>query len=160
MITITLNQIKLHNPCRSGWEKVLKANGGTKADMDKPFPVSSIIDSNSLSNTLWVLRCLPEHEKLWRKFVWWCANEGSHLKKDDKVKSCIDAIWEYSEGRINRKELYSAACAARTTYAAGYTAATCAGRATYTAASSTCAAFRTKQAEKLKQILDTRKFIR
>ena len=29
---ITLQEIRDHSPCRSGWEKVLSANGGVNAD--------------------------------------------------------------------------------------------------------------------------------
>ena len=60
-ITITLAQIKKYeSPCVPGWSKVFKAIGGDDADLNKRFPVSSILDSNGLEDTLWVLRLLAK----------------------------------------------------------------------------------------------------
>jgi hypothetical protein len=77
MIKITLNQIRARDPGPAGWAKVLKAQGGKNADFDKPFPLSSILDSNGLDDTLWVLRCLPEHDSLWRLYEVWCARNAA-----------------------------------------------------------------------------------
>ena len=51
-VTITLSLIKKHNPCSTRWKKVLEANGGVKADYEKPFALSTVLDSNSLDHTL------------------------------------------------------------------------------------------------------------
>lgn len=80
-ITITLNTIKRYGLDADGWEEVLKANGGINADFDKPFTVSSILYSNSLGDTLLILRYLPDHNLLWRQFAAWCA-----LRHVDKIK--------------------------------------------------------------------------
>lgn len=90
-ITITLNQIKSKSPCADGWKKVLSANGGTKADLDKPFPLSSILDRNGLEDTLWTLQCLPEYNWLWRKFAVWCARQVEYLMKDQRSKNALAA---------------------------------------------------------------------
>lgn len=90
MITITLNQIKADEPCHSGWKKVLKANGGTKADMDKPFPMSSILDSNDLDDTVWCIFCLPEHEKVWTDFAFFCVLQVVEIMKP----KCRDVDYE------------------------------------------------------------------
>ena len=53
-ITITLAQIKEYSPSASVWSKVFKANKLFRrddADLNKPFPVSSILDSNGLEDT-------------------------------------------------------------------------------------------------------------
>ena len=76
MINITLQQIKDAHPCEDGWKKVLKANGGLNADLNKPFQLSSILDSNNLDDTLWVISNVSElskYDHLWRKFAKWCA---------------------------------------------------------------------------------------
>ena len=76
MINITLQQIKDAHPCENGWKKVLKAHGGLNADLNKPFQLSSILDSNNLDDTLWVISNvseLSEYDHLWRKFAKWCA---------------------------------------------------------------------------------------
>ena len=111
-IMITLAQIKEHSPCIEGWHKVLKANGGTKADLNKPFPVSSILSSNNLDDTLWVLRCLPEYESLWRKFAWWCANQVVDNAADERVNQCLEVVNRYSEGLATNEELSAARSAA------------------------------------------------
>lgn len=76
MITVTLQQIKDAHPCEDGWKKVLKANGGLKADYNKPFPLVSILDSNGLDDALWVIDKVDgmrEHKSLWYEFSRWCA---------------------------------------------------------------------------------------
>ena len=107
-ITITLAQIKKYSPCAPGWSKVLKANGGDDADLNKPFPVSSILDSNGLDDTLWVLGCLPKYNVLWRKFAWWCAVQVKDYTNDDRVSRCLEVVKRYSEGLATDEELSAA----------------------------------------------------
>jgi hypothetical protein len=140
-IRITLNQIKGNDPCTSGWKKVLKSNGGLKADYDKPFPLSTALDSNDLDDTLWCLDLLPEHNKLWRKYAWWCASQVSYLTDDKRVHDCLAVVLRYSEGeatdeelRVARKGANASAADAAYATAAAYTAAA------YTAAANTAAA--------------------
>ncbi len=90
MITVTLNQIKANDPCTGGWKKALKANGGINADMDKPFPLVSILDSNDLEDTLWVISNIPEmsdHNSLWRVFSRWCA-----LQSIEKISTHCSSV--------------------------------------------------------------------
>ena len=107
-ITVTLAQIKEYSPCAPGWSRVLKANGGYNADLNKPFPVSSILDSNGLDDTLWVLGCLPEYKVLWRKFAWWCAAQVKDNARDDRVSRCLEVVKRYSEGLATDEELAAA----------------------------------------------------
>ncbi len=108
MITITLEKIEAHNPCESGWEKLL----ASKADMSVEFPVTDILDSNDLDDTLWVLRCLPEHSNLWRKYAVWCARQVQHLMTDRRSIDALDVAWRHSEGLATDAELESARDAA------------------------------------------------
>lgn len=96
MITVTLNQIRNAGPRTDGWEKVLKANGGNSADMDKPFSLISMLDSNDLYDTLWVIDNVPElkeHESRWLEFSCWCAMQNIDLIKpycsDDDYKLIV-----------------------------------------------------------------------
>ena len=111
-ITITLAQIKEYSPSASVWSKVFKANktffGGDDADLNKPFPVSSILDSNGLEDTLWALRCLPEYNVLWRKFAWWCAVQVKDYAGDDRVSRCLEVVKRYCEGLATDEELSAA----------------------------------------------------
>ena len=112
-ITITLRSIKSHNPCKSGWKAVKKPRGGKLADMDAPFPLADVLDSNDLSDTLWCLQCLPEHDALWRKYAVWCARQVEHLLTDERSKTALDAAWRHSEGEASDEELGAAWDAAR-----------------------------------------------
>ena len=176
MITITLNQIKIHNPCTDGWKNVLKATGGINADFDKPFAVSSILDSNDLGDTLWTLRCLPEHNKLWCEFACWCAMQNIEKIKpycsagdydlivqyltnqDEDLRS---AAWSAADSAA-RSAACSAACSAArsaawsATESAAWSAAaadSAAESAAWSAAAA--AAAESAQADKLREILDS-----
>lgn len=88
MINVTLNQIRKAGPCPDGWIKALKANGGVNADMDKPFPLVSILDSNDLDDILWVISNVTElfdYNEIWRKFACFCAMQN--IKKIEKFCS-------------------------------------------------------------------------
>ena len=111
-ITITLAQIKKHSPLDWVWSRVLKANGGEGADLKKRFPVSSILDSNGLDDTLWVLGCLPEYNVLWRKFAWWCAAQVKDNARDDRVSRCLEVVKRYNEGLATDEELAAQLAAA------------------------------------------------
>ncbi len=152
MITITLNQIKQHDPCADGWSKVLKANGGIKADFDKPFPVSSILDSNDLADALWALRGLPEYDALWRKFASWCALEN--IEKITSYCSSEDYALMVKWLETNDLELReSARSAARSAALSAAWAAAWAAESAWAAAESARSA-RSRQSDKLRAILD------
>ena len=78
MITITMNKIRAHSPLESGLEKLLEAKG-LDFDPDTEFPLSDVLDSNGLDDTIWCLRCLPDHEKLRRAYARWVALDVIHL---------------------------------------------------------------------------------
>lgn len=112
MITISLNQIKAHDPCESGWKKLLASKGGKSADMERQFPVVDIITSNGLYDALWALRCLPEHSNLWRKLAVSYARDVQHLMTDQRSINALDVAWRHSEGLATDDELKAAARAA------------------------------------------------
>jgi hypothetical protein len=123
-IQVTLKQIKDNTPCTDGWVKVLKANRRLwKTDYDKPFPLSTALDSNDLDDTLWCLKLLPEHNNLWRKYAWWCASQVAHLTDDKRVHDCLAVVLRYSEGEATDEELRVARKGAAVWAAAAYTAA-------------------------------------
>jgi len=153
-IVITLQQIKDNDPCPEGWDLVLAANGGPEADYNKEFLVSSILESNSLNDTLWVLRCLPEHDLLWRKYAWFCASEVKHLSDDPRVEECLDVVNRYCAGEASDEELWAARDAAWD--AAWAAAGAAAGDAAWYAARS---AVTENQTNKLRQILDAGEWV-
>ena len=95
-VMVKLEQIKRYNPLLHSWEKVVNANGGVEADLSAPFPLSSVLTSNDLDDTLWCFRCVPEHKEVLIKFILFCARESSLYSS---VQSCTDAVEDYLEGR-------------------------------------------------------------
>ena len=87
MITVSLNEIRAQDPCESGWKKALKSKGGKEANMDAQFPLTDILKSNDLDDTLWCLRCRPEYSNLWRKFAVWAARAAAR-------DAAWDAAWD------------------------------------------------------------------
>lgn len=110
MITITLNQIINCDPCDDGWEKILAAK--EHLGMDTPWPLADAIISNGFGDTLWALRCLPEHDRLWRKYVVWCARQVQHLMTDPRSLRVLDVAWLHSDGLATDEELDAARAAA------------------------------------------------
>ncbi len=110
-ITITLNKIIDHDPCSDGWENILRGRGKAAAD-DEEFPLSEAFESNSLEDVIWALRCLPEHDRLWRKFAVWCARQVQHLMTDERSINALDVAWRHSNGEATDEELQAARAAA------------------------------------------------
>lgn len=108
MITITLQKIRDASPCSNGWKKVLESKGGKSADMGAEFPLSDVLDSNDLDDTLWCLQCLPEHDRLWRKYAVWCARQVQHLMTDQRSIDALDVAWRHSDGLATDAELATA----------------------------------------------------
>lgn len=106
MITLSLNEIREQSPCKQGWEKLLKSKQNTH--WNEKFPLSDIIDSNGLNDTLWCLRVRPEHSNLWRKYAVWCARQVEHLMTDKRSKDALDIAWRHSEGVATDEELAAA----------------------------------------------------
>ena len=76
--TVTLNRIRDHSPCESGWIKLLKHLCKTQAD-DKPLSLLTVLESNGLDDALWCLRAVNGHEKEIRRFACDCALDVIHL---------------------------------------------------------------------------------
>ena len=111
MITTTLNRIREHNPCVSGWAKLLSHLGKTKAD-DEPLPYSMILDAVGLADTLWCLRAEPQHAREWRLYAVWCARQVQHLMADPRSIAAIDMAERYEHGEATDEELQAARDAA------------------------------------------------
>ena len=147
-ITITLQEIRDNHPCKTGWEKVLSANGGVGADMNKSFELSTILESNDFDDCMWALRCKPEHKNFFIKLAVVFADEVSHLMSDERTKTALDIAWQYSEGLVDQNAAadaaaYAADAAARAAYAAraaADAAARAARAATYAYAAADAAA--------------------
>ena len=71
-IYTTLNEIREHSPCASGWAKLLKSLDKTHAD-NEPLALEHILKSNGFDDALWVLRAVKRYDKDLRLFACGCA---------------------------------------------------------------------------------------
>ena len=150
-ITITLNEIKKH---RFGWRTAIEGLGDI--DHDQPFPVSRLLDTNGFDNTLWVLRCLPDYEHLWRLYNVWCAKQVAHLMSDNRSLTVIAVAEQYALGLCGSERLSAAGVAAWDAARAAGDAALAARDAARVAAWYAAGdAARNFQTEKLRDLLDT-----
>ena len=111
MITTTLNRIREHDPCKCGWEKLLKYLGKTQAD-DEPLPFSVIVESNGIQDALWCCRAEPQHSKVWRLYAVWCARKVQHLMRDERSIAALDFAERHANGLATDDELRAARDAA------------------------------------------------
>ena len=105
MITLTLTKIQARDPQFALLEKIRAANPVTQ---NQPFPLESVLDSNGLADTLWLTRCLPEHDLLWRQFAHWCAKQVVHFTNDKRVHDCLDIVEAFNSGSATAEQLESA----------------------------------------------------
>ena len=94
-IFTTLNNIREHAPCASGWSKLLKSLDKTHAD-DVPLALEQILDSNGLDDALWALQAVKGHDKELRLFACQCARLvlpifEKKYPEDDRPRKAIEA---------------------------------------------------------------------
>lgn len=104
-IMITLNQIEKDYLGTRAWDNIVETNGGAKADFDKPLPLSNILASNGLNDTIWCFKYLPENMKTFMKFALFCTKEANTYTDNKPMHTCISTIENYLEGTANLKEL-------------------------------------------------------
>jgi hypothetical protein len=121
----TLNKIRAHSPCESGWKKLLSNLGKTKAD-DEPISITYILDSNGLDDALWCLRAVDGCQKEMRLYAVDCARSVQHLLTDKRSIDAIDVAERHAHGQATDEELNAARAAA---WDAARTAAGAAARA-------------------------------
>ena len=107
----TLNKIRSHSPCVSGWTKLLKNLGKTCAD-DEPLAITTILDSNGVDDALWCLRAVDGHQKEMRLYAVDCARSVQHLIADPRSVAAIDVAQRHAYGLATDSELAAAGDAA------------------------------------------------
>ena len=128
----TLNKIRAHSPCDSGWKRLLKNLGKTKAD-DEPLALTAILESNGLDDALWCLRAVEGHKREMRLFAVECARSVQHLMTDKRSLDALDVAERYANGQATQAELAAARDAARAAAYAAWDAARAARAAAYAA---------------------------
>jgi hypothetical protein len=139
----TLNKIRAHSPCTTGWEKLLKNLGKTEAD-DEPLALTTILESNGLDDALWCLRAVDGHEREMRLFAVACARRVQHLMTDRRSLDALDVAERFANGLATLSELTAAEAAASDAAGAAWAAraAWAAARAAWAAARAAWAAAR------------------
>jgi hypothetical protein len=107
----TLNKIREHSPCATGWSKLLAHLGKTKAD-DEPLSIATIVESNDLDDVLWCLRAVEGHDKEIRLFAVWCARQVQHLMTDPRSLAALDVAEAHAHGNATNDEMTAAGAAA------------------------------------------------
>lgn len=108
----TLNKIRVHSPCASGWQKLLKNLGKTKAD-DEPLALTTILESNGFDEALWCLRAVDGHKREMRLYAVDCARSVQHLMTDQRSLDALDVAERFANGLATQAELTAAWGAAR-----------------------------------------------
>lgn len=111
MIATTLNRIREHSPCKSGWTKLLAGLGKTSAD-DEPLAYTRILEICGLDDALWCLRAEPQHSALWRKMAVAFARDVKHLMTDPSSLAALDVAERYADGLATDADLGAASNAA------------------------------------------------
>lgn len=111
MIYTTLNKIRDHNPCRSGWEKLLKNLNKTQTD-DEPLSMLTILNSNGFDDAVWCLRAFEGIDKEARLFAVKCARRVQHLMTDPASVNALEMAKRYANGQATADELNVARAAA------------------------------------------------
>ena len=135
----TLAKIKEHNPCTSGWKRLLSYLGKSSDD-DAPLSLLTILESNGLEDTLWALRAVDGYDKQLRLFSVFCARQNQHMLTDARSINAIDTAEQHANGQATAEELSAAYAAAGAAGAAADAAAADAARAADAAADAASAA--------------------
>lgn len=110
----TLNAIRAHGPCHSGWRRLLAHLGKTKAD-DEPLSIRTVLESNGLDDALWCLRAVPGYEREKRLLAVRFARDVQHLMTDSRSLQALEVAERFANGDASWEELnaaYDAAWAA------------------------------------------------
>jgi hypothetical protein len=155
----TLNKIRVHSPCKEGWQKLLRGLGKTAAD-DEPLWIDQILDINGLDDALWCLRAVAGCDREIRLYAVWCARRVQHLMTDPRSIAALDVAERHARGEASDKELaeaWAAAAAAAWTAAwpAAWAAAAEAARAAAWAAEAARAAAWAAEAARAAEARDT-----
>ena len=117
-VMITLDKIPMCILGMCRYNKIVKEHGGKDAEWDKPFPLSTILDTHGLLEALSCMIVLPQHKDLVVDFALFCANRVSKdprtVNKEKIIKS-VDDFYRDKTGvltlcqfdELNKKAFYS-----------------------------------------------------
>ena len=122
-MTLTLQEIRDHSPCQTGWKKLTKAVGN---DMTTKLSIGDVVISNGLDDALWCFRCLDPRKRV--AAIIPAVKRAAVHSKDKRVHDCVKDIekWLAGDNSIDllavESEAWAASEAARTAAWAAWTA--------------------------------------
>lgn len=107
-ITVTLGAIRARGPCLSGWSKLIHYLGGIhKVKMGEPFPLSVVLDSNDLVDTVWCFYALgtKTRKRLTCLFLADCLDHAAKRRRNRWLTDAADLLRRYERGEAKRVDL-------------------------------------------------------
>ncbi len=121
MIYTTFKLCKEARACVASSRKFRKFKGGAEWPMDKPFPLTEVLEVLGLDDALWCLRCTTDQiaaGKFSRLLACDHAERVLPLYEkqfpgDSRVRDCIVMARDFANGRATREQLNAAWVAVR-----------------------------------------------
>jgi hypothetical protein len=110
-LTTTTRRLMAHHPCKEGIAR-LAAHLGTTEPNDQPIGYDVLLDALDLDDALWCCRAEPQHDRIWRRHVVWCARQVQHLMTDERSLSALDVAERHANGEATDEQLAAARAAA------------------------------------------------
>lgn len=106
MWTVTLEQLRAHEACVVGYNKVVCMLSGQEPDSgcleymqfdhDEPISLIDIANHNGVDDALWATKCMQfVHVRDLRQYAIWCARQWCHLMQDDEVIATSLDVFEH-----------------------------------------------------------------
>lgn len=114
-VMVTLDQIKKHEPNYSMWEVLTSIRGKDENALHKPFPLSSILDSNGLEDTLWCFRWVSKDNDVSTRFLLFCIKDIKKYSNDKQTHYYVNVLNKYLLKIITLRELRKATGTLRNT---------------------------------------------
>ena len=100
----TLNKIRAHHPCATGWNNLLHSLGKTQPD-DEPLSFAQILASNGLEDAIWCLCSTPEFDRESRLFAVDCVRDVQYLINDDGCLNALNVAEKFANGIATEQEI-------------------------------------------------------
>ena len=123
-LTTTLNLLRRHSACESGYRKLIRALGD-QYPKDEPINLLTILASNGVQDMLWAMRATVEDSTAARCMIAAdCAESVFHIfeeqfPNDNRPRLAIQAARDFAAGKISARAAEAAGDAARAAGAAG-----------------------------------------
>jgi hypothetical protein len=139
-LTMTLAEIRYHQPCEDGWRTLLASVGGARAPLTTRVSLGDIARCSSAAEAWWSVRALDWSDDTVRRRVvsvlLLTVRRAAMHTTDDRVHASIEAIQRWCDGddSVDLRAAADAAAAAAKARAADAAAAWAAARAAARAA--------------------------